>query len=167
MFKQIKPPAIRSLIAHGTAIQGTVEFVEGLRIDGEIVGSVFSATGSPGILVISESAKVRGEIDADHVIVNGEVSGPIRSRSLIEIQPKARIHGDITYRALEMHAGAVIQGRLIVQESVAHSANIEVAARENPAIFELGTHLPRTVEESGFLEKPVFQVTGDNYHGAP
>ncbi|MCY7317485.1 MAG: polymer-forming cytoskeletal protein, partial [Ramlibacter sp.] len=55
---------------------------------------------------------VQGAIDADHVIINGTVNGPVNARELLELQPRARIEGDITYKALEMHQGAVISGTL-------------------------------------------------------
>jgi cytoskeletal protein CcmA (bactofilin family) len=31
---------------------------------------------------------------------------------LLELQPKARIEGDVSYKALEMHQGATISGQL-------------------------------------------------------
>jgi cytoskeletal protein CcmA (bactofilin family) len=31
---------------------------------------------------------------------------------MLELQPKARIEGDVHYRALEMHQGAIISGQL-------------------------------------------------------
>ena len=31
---------------------------------------------------------------------------------LLELQPKARIEGDVSYKALEMHQGATIAGQL-------------------------------------------------------
>ena len=68
--------------------------------------------GHSSILVISETAKVTGEIHADHVIINGSVVGPIHARELLELQPKAQIDGDVHYKALEMHQGATIAGQL-------------------------------------------------------
>jgi cytoskeletal protein CcmA (bactofilin family) len=55
---------------------------------------------------------VQGAVDADHVIINGSVKGPVNARELLELQPRARIEGDVTYKALEMHQGAVISGVL-------------------------------------------------------
>jgi cytoskeletal protein CcmA (bactofilin family) len=63
-------------------------------------------------LVISESAHVVGQIYADHVIINGYVQGPVHASELLELQPKARIEGDVHYKALEMHQGATITGQL-------------------------------------------------------
>jgi cytoskeletal protein CcmA (bactofilin family) len=51
-------------------------------------------------------------VRAAHVIVNGEVQGPIESNELLELQPKARVVGDIRYEALEMHQGAQVDGEL-------------------------------------------------------
>ena len=64
------------------------------------------------MLVISEAAVVQGSIQADHVIINGTVRGNIQARELLELQPKAKIEGDVAYVALEMHQGATICGQL-------------------------------------------------------
>lgn len=111
MFNKKKQPPIKSLIAHGTVIQGDVQFAEGLRVDGDVMGDI-RAGEQASILVVSESATVTGQIHADHVIINGHVKGPVFAAVLLELQPKARIEGDVAYRALEMHQGAIIAGLL-------------------------------------------------------
>jgi cytoskeletal protein CcmA (bactofilin family) len=110
-FGKKKQPPIRSLIGEGTIVQGELRFSEGLRIDGEVLGDVI-ATGEHTMLVISENARVQGRVKAGHVIINGTVVGPLESDELLEIQPKARICGDVRYEALEMHQGATIDGEL-------------------------------------------------------
>ncbi len=112
MFGQQKQPPIKSLIASGTVITGDIAFADGLRVDGHILGNLTATTNTPSLLVISETAVVVGEIRADHVIINGAVQGPIVATHLLELQPKARIEGDVSYKALEMHQGAVISGQL-------------------------------------------------------
>jgi cytoskeletal protein CcmA (bactofilin family) len=112
MFGKKAQPPIKSLIAHGSRVEGNLKFTEGLRVDGEVVGDIRAMTEEPSMLVISEAAVVQGEIHADHVIVNGTVRGPVHARELLELQPKAHIEGDVSYRALEMHQGAVISGQL-------------------------------------------------------
>lgn len=112
MFGKKKQPPIKSLVAHGTRIQGHVLFQDGLRIDGDVLGDIRASDQHPSILVVSESASIVGEIHADHVIINGKVRGPVFAFSLLELQPKARIEGDIAYKALEMHQGAIIAGQL-------------------------------------------------------
>lgn len=112
MFNKKKQPPIKSLIAHGTQIDGNVAFADGLRVDGHVNGNVHANDGMASILVISESAQVVGEVVADHIIINGTVHGPVHARHMLELQPKARIEGDIQYAALEMHQGALITGQL-------------------------------------------------------
>jgi cytoskeletal protein CcmA (bactofilin family) len=112
MFGKKAQPPIKSLIAQGSRIEGSILFTEGLRIDGEVVGDIKSNGEQSSLLVISEAAVVQGGAEADHVIINGTIRGPVHARELLELQPKAKIEGDVTYRALEMHQGAIISGQL-------------------------------------------------------
>ena len=113
---------IDSLIGAGTTVEGHVKFTGGLRIDGHVVGNVAAADGEPGTLVVSEQACVDGEINVSHVVINGTVHGPVTADDFLELQAKARIVGDVDYKALEMHLGAVVQGRLHHVEPGAASA---------------------------------------------
>ena len=110
MFGKQKQPPIRSLVGEGTVIQGELRFTEGLRIDGEVLGDVIAFGDGHSILVISEKARVVGKVKGGHVIINGVVHGPVHSTELLELQPKARIVGEVRYEVLEMHQGATIDG---------------------------------------------------------
>jgi cytoskeletal protein CcmA (bactofilin family) len=112
MLGKNKQPSIKSLIAQGTLIEGHVRFDDGMRIDGEVVGDVRAQNEKSSLLVISETATVTGQVFAGHVIINGTVRGPVHACQLLELQPKARIEGDVSYAALEMHQGALITGQL-------------------------------------------------------
>ena len=112
MFGKKAQPPIKSLIAQGSRIEGNLKFTDGLRVDGEVAGDIRASPEQPSILVISEAAVVQGEVHADHVIINGSVRGPVHAKELLELQPKARIEGDVCYKALEMHQGAIISGTL-------------------------------------------------------
>ena len=107
-----RTPRIDSLIGAGTVVYGNVAFAGGLRIDGHVQGNVVATDGEPATLVISEQAKIDGEIRVSHVVVNGTVKGQVTADDHLELQAKARIVGDVFYRTLEMHVGAVVQGRL-------------------------------------------------------
>lgn len=112
MFGQKTKSTIDSLIGAATVIEGNVHFKGGLRIDGHVRGDVIADADETSMLVISEQAKVEGEVRVAHLLVNGEVVGPVFSSELLELQPKARITGDVQYKALEMHGGAVVSGKL-------------------------------------------------------
>ena len=116
MFERKKhtPPQKRidSLIGAGTVVDGNVNFKGGLRIDGVVHGSVIATDGEPGTLVISEQARVDGEIRVSHIVINGTVNGPVSADNYLELQARSRVVGDVTYKTLEMHVGAVVEGRL-------------------------------------------------------
>jgi cytoskeletal protein CcmA (bactofilin family) len=105
---------IDSLIGAGTRVDGAVYFTGGLRVDGEVKGSIQAAEGaSSSILVLSEHARVEGAVRVAHLVTNGSVVGPVVATESLEMQAKARIVGDVEYAAIEMHQGAVIEGRLV------------------------------------------------------
>jgi cytoskeletal protein CcmA (bactofilin family) len=112
--KKAIPHEIGSLIGAGTTVEGDVIFTGGLRVDGIVRGAVRCGEGEKGgVLVISEHGSVEGEVRASHLVVAGRIQGPVHAAELIELQPKARVHGDIQYRALEMHHGAVVEGLMV------------------------------------------------------
>jgi len=116
MFKKSKSPPqkrIDSLIGAGTTVHGDVSFSGGLRIDGAVYGKVGTTDNQPGTLVVSEHARIEGEARVSHMVINGSVSGPVTANDYLELQAKARVNGDVVYRTLEMHVGAVVQGKLI------------------------------------------------------
>ena len=131
MFGKKKQPPIKSLVAHGRRIEGHYIFSEGLRVDGEVVGDIRANPDRPSILVISESASVTGVIQADHVIINGRVVGPVHAHELLELQPKANIEGDVSYKGLEMHQGALIAGRLIPLVGAGEKPTLKLAANND------------------------------------
>lgn len=105
---------IDSLIGAGTRVEGTVYFSGGLRVDGEVKGSIHAAEGaSSSTLVLSEHARVEGAVGVAHLVTNGTVVGPVAVSESLEMQSKARIIGDVEYASIEMHQGAVIEGRLV------------------------------------------------------
>ena len=111
--KKHQTSSIDSLIGAGSRIEGDIVFSGGLRIDGQVTGNVRGTGEKPCTLVLSEQAKVEGEIDVTHVVINGTVLGPVRSIEYIELMPKSRVTGDVTYKSIEMHVGAIVQGRLV------------------------------------------------------
>lgn len=102
---------IDCLIGARTRIVGDTDFEGGLRVDGQIKGNLRGAADS--LLVVSEQAQLEGEIHSAHAVINGRLTGSLFVTERLELQPKARIQGDVHYQTLEMHPGAVVEGRLI------------------------------------------------------
>lgn len=105
---------IDSLIGAGARVEGVVYFTGGLRVDGEVRGSIQAVEGaSSSTLVLSEHARIEGAVRVGHLVTNGSVVGPVVVTESLEMQSKARIVGDVEYAAIEMHQGAVIEGCLV------------------------------------------------------
>ena len=130
--KTVAPNSIGTLIGGGTVIEGNVSYSGGLRIDGTVKGDVRCATADACMVIISEMGHVEGEVHAAHLVVSGRITGPVHVTELLELQPKARVTGDVYYRAIEIHQGAVIEGHLIYQASSERSnkgpATLKLAA---------------------------------------
>ena len=127
--KKSKPQGrIDSLIGAGTSLVGDVTFAGGLRVDGEIKGNVCGVDGQPATLVISEHARVEGEISVSHLVINGTVIGAVHSSDFLELQTRARVTGDVEYSTIEMHLGAIVQGRLVHQGLPSKSVELKLAA---------------------------------------
>ncbi|WIM05243.1 MAG: polymer-forming cytoskeletal protein [Candidatus Nitricoxidivorans perseverans] len=124
IFHKTSKPQTRidSLIGAGTVITGDITYSGGLRVDGEVKGNVRSTDEQPSTLVISEHARIEGEISVSHLVINGTVIGPVHSSEFLELQTRARVTGDMEYNTIEMHLGAVVQGRLVHQGTPAKTA---------------------------------------------
>ena len=120
--------SIDCLIGAKTRIQGDTEFEGGLRVDGQIKGNLRG--GQNSMLVVSEQAQLEGELRCSHAVINGRVVGTLVVSGRLELQAKARIVGDVHYQTLEMHPGAVVEGRLMHHQ--------DEAAKEGIVALDLG-----------------------------
>lgn len=106
------PSRIDTLVGADTRVDGDIHFTGGLRVDGSIRGNV-TESETPSTLVLSENGRIEGAITVSQVVINGTVTGPVHAMQFIELQTKSRITGDVSYKSLEMHTGAVVEGKLV------------------------------------------------------
>ena len=119
MFGRDSKPQNRidSLIGATTRIEGNLFFSGGLRVDGAVRGNVSSLPDQPGTLVLSEHARIEGEVRAAHVVINGTVHGPVYASESLELQANCQVKGDVHYKSIEVVRGAVVEGRLVHHEA--------------------------------------------------
>ncbi|HAT32666.1 MAG TPA: cell shape determination protein CcmA [Janthinobacterium sp.] len=116
MFARNGKDSMDSLIGADTQIDGHLLFRGGLRIDGQVRGNVIAAAGQHSYLVVGEHGRIDGEVRCAHLVVSGQINGPVHVSELLEIQPKARIVGEVHYKVMEMHGGALVSGCLEHQD---------------------------------------------------
>jgi cytoskeletal protein CcmA (bactofilin family) len=128
MFRKASKPQNRidSLIGATTRIEGNVFFSGGLRIDGAVRGNVSALPDQPGTLVISEHARIDGEVQVAHLVVNGTINGAVNAGETLELQSSSRVKGDVHYKTIEMHQGAVVEGRLVHHDGAAEIKPVEL-----------------------------------------
>ena len=129
MFRRESKPQNRidSLIGATTRIEGNVFFSGGLRVDGAVRGNVAGLPDQPATLVVSEQARIDGEVQAAHVVVNGTINGPVDARETLELQASSRVKGDIHYKSIEIQQGAVIEGRLVHNAAEVKGVELKIA----------------------------------------
>ena len=128
MFGKSSKPQNRidSLIGATTRIEGNVLFSGGLRVDGMVRGNVSAMPDQPGTLVLSEHARIDGEVQVAHLVVNGTINGPVHALETLELQAGARVKGDVHYKSIEMQQGAVVEGRLVHYDGAAEIKSVEL-----------------------------------------
>ena len=134
MFSKHSKPQNRidSLIGAGTKVTGDIHFTGGLRVDGEILGSVIADPGKASTLVLSEQSRVNGEIRVTHLVLNGTVAGPIEASEYLELQSKAKVTGDVKYKTLEIQLGAIVEGKLAhISEATEKVVSLKVSGAES------------------------------------
>jgi len=95
-----------TLIAEECQITGSIIISGNARIDGKIEGSV-QATGD---LIIGTTAYLKADIEANTLIIAGEVHGNIKTTDLLELNSTARLFGDICTRQFKVEQGAKFTG---------------------------------------------------------
>ncbi len=118
--RKFRTPRISTVIGSGTEIHGDIHFVNGLHVDGVIKGDVISnPEDESATLTLSELGTIEGNVRVGNVMLNGTVVGDVVASNRVELAPRARISGTLTYALLEMSMGAEVNGKLI------HSAEQE------------------------------------------
>jgi cytoskeletal protein CcmA (bactofilin family) len=112
--KRRRLPRIHTLIGAQTRIDGDVEFgAGGLHLDGRINGNVTGDAELTATLVVSEQGCIDGSVKVANVILYGVVKGDLEVARRVELGPKARVLGNVSYETIETAVGAQINGQLI------------------------------------------------------
>jgi len=112
---------VDSIIGQQTRINGDLYFTGGLHIDGRVTGNVVAEEGSESVLTVSEHGIIEGNVNVTNVILNGTVTGDVRSNGRIELAARARVTGDVYYQLIEMAMGAEVNGSLLHNDGAASS----------------------------------------------
>ncbi len=93
-----------SILGPDIAINGSVQCDGEVQLEGAVEGDIRA-----GSLTVGEDAAVKGEIEAETVMIRGHVSGSVKARH-VQLASTARIEGDIIHTTLAIESGAYFEG---------------------------------------------------------
>ncbi|MGH8555961.1 MAG: bactofilin family protein [Methylococcales bacterium] len=144
---KIKASSVSTIISQGTEIHGNISFTGGLHVDGIIKGNVIGDQTGTSILSLSELGVIEGEVRVPLVILNGSVLGNVFASERVELAPKSKVTGDVTYKLIEMVPGAEVNGRLMHKDESPDEMRIG-------STVKLKADPPKKDREDNALSKP-------------
>lgn len=106
---------INSILGPGSELQGSFMVQGSARVDGIVNGDV-KVTGT---LIVGSTGMIIGNVEAESIIIGGEVQGNVFAPLMAELTEKAKVTGDVTTKDIVLDDAAVIQGRCNVYEDTA------------------------------------------------
>lgn len=137
MARDIKEGRLSGFVGHGTTLTGETEFHAMLRVDGHLVGTVTSETGT---LIIGTNGQVDANIVVAAALINGTVHGDVVASEKLQLGRTARVMGNIQSPRLIIEEGAILEGSCSMLK--ARETEEEVAAASSQEYDE-----PETFEE--------------------
>ena len=131
-------------IAKGFKLEGTLDVVGALRVNGRVKGTVRSKSQ----VVLGESAEIEGEIQCAHLSVAGKVNGNVHCTERLEILSSGLVEGDVHTPSLGIEPGGILEGRchMKTQPGTAEAAK---AARPTVAVGRPAIEVKEPVKPAG------------------
>jgi cytoskeletal protein CcmA (bactofilin family) len=113
-----------NVIGENSYFSGSFNINGSLRIDGRFEGKSLKADQ----LYIGSDGKVRTNIDAISVIVEGLIIGNINATNRVLLMPTAKVFGDIRTPELIIQNGVLLEGKCIIANDLRTSAGDVIKA---------------------------------------
>jgi len=116
-----------SILSSDITIVGNLKSSGDIQIEGTVEGDVRSQ-----IVIVGETATVRGEVVAEEVVVHGRVVGRLRGIK-VRLTATARVEGDIVHKTIAIENGAHFEGSVQRQDDPLAQAGQPPARLTGPA----------------------------------
>ncbi len=154
MARDIKEGRLSGFVGHGTTLTGETQFHAMLRVDGHLIGTV---TSDSGTLIIGTNGQVDANIIVAAAMVNGTVNGDIYATEKLHLGRTARVMGNIQSPRLIVEEGAILEGSCNMlkaretQEEEAVAAAAELEQPELPAYVTEATAEETDDDDAAYL----------------
>jgi len=102
-----KATGTTSLLTKELKIEGDIQGDEDLHVEGFFKGSI----KIKGNIFVDQSGRVEADIEADNVIIQGQIKGNVLARRQLQIQSLGQLMGDCTAASIDIKEGAIFEGR--------------------------------------------------------
>ena len=96
-----------TVVGANVKLVGTLQDANDIIIHGRIEGEVISNQA----ISITETAYIKGPINAELVTVAGKIRGSITATGKLEILPTGKVFGSVTTKDLAIRSGAIFIGK--------------------------------------------------------
>ncbi|MEA3249578.1 MAG: polymer-forming cytoskeletal protein [Patescibacteria group bacterium] len=109
-----------TIISASVKVEGDFVSQGNVLIEGEVEGSMKTEKD----LHVGEHARIAADVAAASATVAGEIRGNVDVSQRLQLEPTAKVYGDIKTRDLVIASGAVVNGRIVMdaEESAARPA---------------------------------------------
>lgn len=107
MARDIKEGRLSGFVGHGTTLSGETSFHAMLRVDGHLVGSVSSSSGT---LIVGTNGQVDASVAVSSAMINGIVNGDIVATERVQLGRTAKVMGNIQTPRIVIEEGALFEG---------------------------------------------------------
>ncbi len=97
---------VNTIVGEGSFISGNINSVGFTKIDGDVKGNI----ASKGRVVISQNARVQGNVRGTSVVVGGVINGDIIAPMGVQLSASAVVLGAIVTRHLIIEDGVLFSG---------------------------------------------------------
>ncbi len=111
-----------TVIGEGSVFEGKFMVDGGIRIDGKFEGEVLKVSH----VMIGVKGRVKSNISALSVIVEGVLIGNIDAKVRVMLLPTSRVYGDITTPELIVHQGVIFEGKIKIVPDKSISVREEI-----------------------------------------
>ena len=102
-----KTTGTTSLLSKKVKIEGDIQGDEDLRVEGHFKGTIKVV----GDIFVGQSGVVEADVEADNIVIQGQITGNVLARQQLEIQSSGQLLGDCKAKSIDIREGALFEGR--------------------------------------------------------
>ncbi|GAB4256833.1 MAG: hypothetical protein Kow0092_03180 [Deferrisomatales bacterium] len=106
---------VDTVVGPGAVFEGALVSPRGVCVEGVLRGRL--ECGGP--VILNPGGRLEADVEADHVVVHGELVGNVTAREQLDIGPTGVVRGEVEAASVTVAKGGVLQGACRMPEGAA------------------------------------------------